>query len=183
MSRRIVCTGVMTFLLLFCQCVVVFAGSINGNEARVISAASGTFTYEGKQYVSSQGSLNSLQAYLSRDDIDLTAEQADEAISIMLDNVQAGVEEGYIVPIGGNKDTTASANKTDGGEQLSGKTNLTKGTIEVEKNGKTIFNAFTPIKNTGFSLNLTFLICTVAVAGAVASLIGVCRLNLLKHEE
>lgn len=183
MSRRIVYISGLTFLLLFCQCVVVFAGSINGNESRVISAASGTFTYEGKKYVSSQESLNSLRAYLSRDDIDLTAEQADEAISTMLNNVQAGVEEGYIVPADGSKDTTASKGEKDEGEQLSGKTNLTKGTIEVEKNGKIIFNASTPVKNTGFSLNFTLMVCAAAVAGATVSFISIHKLKLLKHEE
>ncbi len=183
MSRKLVCISGLTFLLLFCQCVVVFAGSINGNEARVVSAASGTFTYEGKNYVSSQESLGSLQAYLSRDDIDLTAEQADEAISTMMNNVQAGVEEGYIVPVDGSKDTATSDKKTDGGKQLSGKTNLTKGTIEIEKNGKTIFSASTPVKNTGFSLNFTLIICIAAAAGAAVSLIGIYKLKLLKHEE
>lgn len=183
MSRKIVCIIGLAFLFLFCQCVVVFAGSINGNEARVFSAASGTFTYEGKSYVSSQESLGSLQAYLSRDDINLTAEQADEAISTMLNNVQAGVEEGYIVPVNGSGDTTTSKEKTDGGEQLSGKTNLTKGTIEVEKDGKIIFSASIPVKNTGFSLNFTLMICIAAAAGAAASLIGIYKLKLLKHEE
>ena len=183
MSKKLVSISLLTCLLLFCQCVVVFAGSINGNEARVVSAASGTFTYEGKSYVSSQESLQSLQAYLSRDDIDLTAEQADEAISTMLNNVQAGVEEGYIVPVGGSKDTTTSDKKTDGGEQLSGKTNLTKGTIEVEKNGKPVFTASTPVKNTGFSLNLTLMICVAAAAGAAVSFACVYRLKLLQHEE
>ena len=183
MSKKLVGISILTCLLLFCQCVVVFAGSINGNEARVVSAALGTFTYEGKNYVSSQESLNSLQAYLSRDDIDLTAEQADEAISTMLNNVQAGVEEGYIVPVGGRKDTTTSDGKQDGGKQLSGKTNLTKGTIEVKQNGKAIFTASTPVKHTGFSLNLTWIVFAAAAMSAAVSFACVYRLKLLKHEE
>ena len=183
MSRKLVCTSILMFLLLFCQCVVVFAGSINGDEARVVNAASGTFTYEGKKYVSSQDSLNALQAYLSRDDIDLTAEQADEAISIMRNNVQAGVEEGYIILAGGSGGTSTSKDQTDGGEQLSSKTNLAKGTIEVKKDGETIFSASTPVKNTGFSLNFTLAVCLAAAAGAAASFIAIYKQKLLKHEE
>lgn len=80
--------------------MVAFAGNINGNEARVISAASGTFTYDGKQYKAGTSYLNSLVSYLSGDDVDLTAEQADEAISMMYANVGQGVAEGYIHEVG-----------------------------------------------------------------------------------
>ena len=93
--------------------MVAFAGNINGNEARVISAASGTFTYEGKQYKAGSSYLNSLVSYLSGDDVDLTAEQADEAISMMYANVAQGVAEGYIYEIGAGEDITTEQAATE----------------------------------------------------------------------
>lgn len=92
---------------------IAFAGDINGNEARVISAASGTFTYEGKQYKAGSSYLNSLVSYLSGDDVDLTAEQADEAISMMYANVATGVTEGYIYEIGTGEDATTEEDSTE----------------------------------------------------------------------
>ncbi|MBE5942070.1 MAG: hypothetical protein E7264_05985 [Lachnospiraceae bacterium] len=80
--------------------MVAFAGGINGNEARVIAAASGTFTYEGKTYRAGASYINSLTSYLSGDDVDLTAAQADEAISMMYASIAEGVAQGYLYPVG-----------------------------------------------------------------------------------
>ena len=80
--------------------MVAFAGEINGNEARVIAAASGTFTYEGKTYRAGASYINSLTSYLSGDDVDLTAAQADEAISMMYASIAEGVAQGYLYPVG-----------------------------------------------------------------------------------
>lgn len=100
---------IMCFLIMVCVGVVspkriAFAGDINGNEARVISAASGTFSYNGKEYKAGSSYLNSLASYLSSDDVDLTAEQADEAISMMYASIADGVTQGYLYDI--NADTT-----------------------------------------------------------------------------
>lgn len=96
--------------------VVVQAGGINGNEAGVISAASGTFTYNGKEYKAGSAYINSLTGYLSADAIDLTAEQASEAIAMMYANVAQGVEQGYLYEVGagGETSTETSTEETSG---------------------------------------------------------------------
>lgn len=86
---------------LLCPKMIAFAGDINGNEASVIAAASGTFSYDGKTYRAGSAYINSLTSYLSADDVDLTAEQASEAIAMMYANVANGVEQGYLYEVGG----------------------------------------------------------------------------------
>ncbi len=108
----------IVMFLVMCMAIIgpkaiVHAGNINAHEARVISAASGTFTYEGKQYRAGSSYLNSLVSYLSGDDVDLTAEQADEAISMMYANVAQGVAEGYIYEIGTGEDATTEEATTE----------------------------------------------------------------------
>ncbi len=78
---------------------VVFAGEINSDEARLISAASSTFTHDGKEYRAKKNYVNSLKSYLSSDDVDLTAEQVDEAIATMYASVEQGIQDGYLYEI------------------------------------------------------------------------------------
>ena len=80
--------------------VSVFAGNINGNEANIISQASGSFQFEGKTYVATQSAIGELTSYLSQDGIDLNADQAARALSIMYGNVEAGILNGILVPVG-----------------------------------------------------------------------------------
>lgn len=96
--------------------VVAQAGGINGNEAGVISAASGTFTYNGKEYKAGSAYINSLTGYLSADAIDLTAEQASEAIAMMYANIAQGVEQRYLYEVGagGETSTETSTEETSG---------------------------------------------------------------------
>lgn len=101
--RRTSLYGLMGLLLLIGGLslkMVAFAGGINSNEAGVISAASGTFTYDGKTYRAGSAYINQLVAYLSGDDVDLTAEQASEAINMMYGSVAQGVEDGYLYEVG-----------------------------------------------------------------------------------
>lgn len=94
--------------------MIAFAGGINGNEASVIAAASGTFSYNGKTYKAGAAYINSLTSYLSADDVDLTAEQASEAISTMYANIAQGVEQGYLYEVGANDSTTTEQESTSG---------------------------------------------------------------------
>lgn len=86
---------------------VMMAGSdevladINGNEARVIAVAGGTFYYDGDYYRATDESLNELSSRLDADDTDLDAGQTDEAIEKIYANVGTGVSEGYLQKIGG----------------------------------------------------------------------------------
>ena len=79
---------------------VVFAGDINSSEAGLIAAASGTFTYDGKTYRAGTAYVNSLTAYLSEDEVDLTAEQCQEAASRMYASVKEGIDQGYLYEVG-----------------------------------------------------------------------------------
>ncbi len=89
----------------------VSAGDLNADEARVVAAAGGTFTYEGKTYRAYRNYVNSLVSYLSDDDVDLTAAQADEVIAEMYDSIAEGIERGYLYEV--TADTDASETATD----------------------------------------------------------------------
>ena len=101
-------------VLIACMLVMpratAYAGSINGPEASVIAAAGGVFTYNGKEYVAVGSAIGQLQSYLASEGLDLTDAQASEAISMMYENIQAGVEAGYLVPVdgAGGKDSNDS---------------------------------------------------------------------------
>lgn len=89
---------VITVLVVYnCSLRTVYAGGVNGNEASIVAVASGTFTYDGKKYHATQSAINTLIGYLSRDDIDLTSDQASKAIGMIYANVEAGVSGGYLV--------------------------------------------------------------------------------------
>lgn len=90
------------------------AGGMNAAEASVYSAASGTFQYEGKTYKAASEYLVQLQAYLCRDDIDLSQDQATEAINRMYGSVAQGVLEGYIVPADGSSASTPATPENPG---------------------------------------------------------------------
>lgn len=115
--------------------MVAFAGEINSNEARVISAASGTFLYDGKIYKAGTAYINSLISYLSADDVDLSAEQADEAISMMYANVAEGVNNGYLYEVGGdNTQTTEKATTEEGQESDTDERKDITGKEDADKN-------------------------------------------------
>ncbi len=77
-----------------------YAGSVNANEQSVISAVSGQFEKDGIIYAVKPEYINSVKSYLAQDDVELTAEQAQAAISEIYANVQTGVESGYLVEVG-----------------------------------------------------------------------------------
>ena len=78
-------------------------GGINSNEARVISVATGGFSYNNELYTARQEYVDQLIAYLCRSDVNLTESQADKAISAIYANIETGVNEGYIVKQGARK--------------------------------------------------------------------------------
>lgn len=115
--------------MLTLACVLTFAGAttaqageINANEARLVSAASGTFTYEGKTYIASSQYVGELRSYLCKDDVDLSAEDVSSLISDMYANVETGVKDGYLEEVGGASDGTdedpdeESEKPADGGQ-------------------------------------------------------------------
>lgn len=76
------------------------AGSVNENEQSVISTANERFEKDGIIYEVKPEYINSLKSYLAQDDVELTKEQAQAAISEIYANVQTGIESGYLVEVG-----------------------------------------------------------------------------------
>lgn len=74
------------------------ASGINSAEQRVISAAKRTFKYRGKYYKAKSEYLAKCITYLN-EEVDLTEEQASEAISQMNWNVGDGVAKGYLYEV------------------------------------------------------------------------------------
>lgn len=102
--KLIICFVICSCIMLPLPRYVYAAGNINGNEARVIAAARGSFEYEGETYVAKQSYVDRLIGTLSAEDVDLTSEQADDAIDAIYSNVGNGVEAGYLVKAGSTED-------------------------------------------------------------------------------
>ncbi len=88
----------------------VWAGDINDAEAGVISAASGTFEYDGKTYRAYSSYINDLYAYLAKDGVNLSPGQAKKAINYIYSNVATGLKRGYIYEVGGKNDPNRPRN-------------------------------------------------------------------------
>lgn len=97
-------------------------GGINGNEARVIAAARGTFEYEGETYVAKQSYVDELIGRFSAEDVDLTSEQADTAIDTIYANVGTGVMSGYLVKASPPEDDRQKEPGDDNTEESPGQT-------------------------------------------------------------
>lgn len=82
--------------LLSANTICVHAGALNEYEAEVVKAAKGQFEFDEKLYRVEDEYVDRLVDYLMLDEVDLTAEQRDKAISTMYMNVKKGVDEGYL---------------------------------------------------------------------------------------
>lgn len=143
MSSRSKCIRkYIVMMTVLCMAMLVpsrmaLAGGINGNEASVISAASGTFTYEGKEYKAGSAYINSLTGYLSADAVDLTAEEASEAIAMMYANVAQGVAQGYLYEVGAGGDSSTEAEQGDEADEDSTEKDASnKGSEDEPEDGK-----------------------------------------------
>ncbi len=112
------------------------AGDINGEEARVIAVASGTFEYNGETYRAKSSYISQLQEYLASDDVDLTAAQADSAISEIYSNIAVGVESGYLYKVSGGEEETAESTDTTEEETEETTEELTEETEEATEENK-----------------------------------------------
>ncbi|SEQ21294.1 hypothetical protein SAMN02910369_01422 [Lachnospiraceae bacterium NE2001] len=113
MKKKLTYIFILIFAVLISFSVArekAWAGDINGDEARVIAAASGTFTYNGKTYRAYSSYISQLYSYLAADDVDLSASQADKAISYIYSNVQSGVSSGYVYEVGATDGTDGTGN-------------------------------------------------------------------------
>ena len=187
--------AVMISVLFIPSCV--FAGNINSHEADLIAQASGTFEYEGKTYVVNDAALRELRSYLSDDGVDLTADQAASAAAKMYGNVEAGVRDGYLVPVGGesqdedareNGSSTADNSKDRIITQKAG-----KATVEIDKgdsqfvvsaSGKDeVFKGQLHVKDAGFRLDTLFILLAAMICILPAAIIISYRLGLFAHNE
>ncbi|MDO5425624.1 MAG: hypothetical protein Q4F41_18075 [Eubacteriales bacterium] len=85
-------------LLLFLPSLPVQAGNINGYEADVLHAASGDFEYEGNLYRATPEYLDELEAELSKDEINLTAEEAAQYTVQLYGSLEERIAEGSLRP-------------------------------------------------------------------------------------
>lgn len=181
----------------------VFAGNINGNEANIIAQASGTFQYEGRSYVATQAALGQLTSYLSQDGIDLTADQAARALSLMYSNIEGGVLDGILVPVDGGDSDEASSDASDGETASKENKNSQKETVIKQKAGKAaveidkaeshfiveasgkgeVFSGQLPVKNTGFRLGSFFVLLAAVVCILPAAVIASYRSGLFARRE
>ncbi len=97
MKRRIAFLAAVFGLLMT---TAAYAGDINGNEQRIVSVIYGQFEQNGILYEVRQEYIDAALGYLTRDDMDLTGEQADFVIAEIYSNVQTGVESGYLREVG-----------------------------------------------------------------------------------
>lgn len=114
MKKIIFALGLL--LICFVPVSTVYAGSLNSYEKQVVAAAKKTYEYDGVKYRVASSYINQLMGYLTKDGVDLTAEQRDQAIQTAFANIENGVEGGYLIPISsGNtqKENTAGNNDTD----------------------------------------------------------------------
>jgi len=105
-SARIATLALIVPMMVLGFSVRALAGDINGEEARVIAAASGTFYYNNEAYAAKPEYISQLTGYLAQDDVDLSASQADAAISQMYGSIAQGVSEGYLYKLSDAEDTT-----------------------------------------------------------------------------
>lgn len=110
-------------ILLFCSsATVAYAGSLNAYESEVVAAAQGVFESDGIKYKLDSSFVNQLINYLSSDDVDLTQDQKNEVLATMNDYIETGVQEGYLIPIEGQKlpETTTDNSGSSGTSEKSG---------------------------------------------------------------
>ncbi len=188
-TRKILCTSVLALSCLFIP-ANVWAGGINSNEARVIDVAKGGFEYDGDTYIAKQGYVNQLVGYLSGDDVNLTAEEADKAINGMYSNVKTAIESGYIAIIDSEDDdldrdyevkiTETSpeedvVNENDNTEEEAGPGSVISnedGTVEIySSDGEKIAEFDGVMKNTGFSIHSAILSSIVALVILIAVIV------------
>lgn len=76
---------------------------INANEQRIIDVAEGTFEYQGELYTVRPAYLDILQKKLDDKDVELTSDQADQAIQQIFGNIERGVKEGVLKKVTGEE--------------------------------------------------------------------------------
>lgn len=114
LKRKIIQISAAAVLLFICCPQSVYAGDINGNESSVLSVISGTFESNGHKYKAASGYVSQARSYFSEDGVDLTSEQAQEAIQMVYANIATGIEDGYLTLVDDVKaEETKNADKSE----------------------------------------------------------------------
>lgn len=160
----------------------VHAGEVNSAESQVISAASGTFTYEGATYRAYPEYINQLREYFSRDDVDVSQSEVPGLISDMNSSVKEGIDSGYLYLVSPAPDAKTEDDKNKSEEQA--EEQHTKQVYKIEesiKDNKMFYHtdndAVTSvnmvIKNTGYNISAMLMIgiglCLLLLAGVTLS--------------
>lgn len=178
----------------------VQAGEINAQEARLVSEASGTFSYEGKTYRASAQYVDELRSYLCEDDVDLTAEDVDSLIADMYANVGAGVQDGYLeecqetidiadgtteangaADVPSDEASKADASDTKAEEPSYIVEETPEQTQIVDAEGSIIFSAAPMIKNVGYHTQNVRALSVIGILMLTAILGGTTL--VIRHEK
>ncbi|WMJ85806.1 hypothetical protein [Anaerocolumna sp. MB42-C2] len=101
--KKIIPVLVVVLLLIAGNVQSVKAGELNQYESDLVGRAGGQFEKDGVTYQADSAYVQELINYLSQDGVDLTAAQRDEAVAEMYANVEAGIEEGYLIRVSGQE--------------------------------------------------------------------------------
>lgn len=92
----------------------VYAGNINAAEQSIIAYYSGTVSYDGKTYQFTEAAKQQAYNKLMADDVDLTPAQAASAIRQANANLKQGIDQGYLVEVGGGSSDTQTTEQESG---------------------------------------------------------------------
>ena len=90
----------------------IYAGDINSAEQSILNFASGTFEHEGLVYRATPSAIAIAKAKMLEDGVDLTQTEADNYRAQALNNIQKGIDEGFLVRVPG-QEQVSTADGTD----------------------------------------------------------------------
>lgn len=172
----------------------ISAGSLNGNEAGVMGVLSGTFEFNGKSYTAATSYLAEAESYLEQDDVELSAEDADEVIRLAYANVEQAVNDGYLVelPESGTQTADEAKNagtgKTDTGIRKEPQLGTHNDSQTKADSGAGVIPGMEAekkyiLKNTGFYTGNGILAAGILFSLLAATVFVTCRYCLFAHYE
>lgn len=91
--------GILCVGLCLIPSMAVFAGDINAEEQRLLDAAGQQYLYDGVMYKATDSAIATARNYLLQDDVDLTKEQVDSALSQVMNLMPDAIAGGYMVAV------------------------------------------------------------------------------------
>lgn len=112
MKKRSLIFCLTALLIIILSDGVQIYADVNENESRVLEAAQQVFEYNGQKYVSGSEYIAKLRGYFMREDVDLSAGDADLYINQGIMNLEWGVTNGYLIPVDAPPEVTPSPEAT-----------------------------------------------------------------------